>query len=337
MKLAHVFGTSLVLFASCAFADSLPADKLALSFLGKYAERTKIVRSPGVIEIDAKAALTAFYAEVARRLRAARSDLMLWVNSQIMMNTSVAGIRDADYTIRNDRWAGLDAAKLNAAIPNLMLGETFEPADYRFRGSERFDSDADYEAQRQQYGKRESWDLIRGAAYPVAGQHDRYFESAMGRDSENLSCDWLQECTWRVSTITPPDFHALEHFVKPLRHQDVLGMSKGGFLIGTYGMERHLAAFAQAFRALPAVTMRDVGERDGVMVRQANFDGHSYFYVVNTEAAPRTVAIGFPPASKDLVSGKNLVGGSRDTHVTLALKPYELRSFVAPCGKPRFE
>lgn len=153
----------MVLFVSCAFADSLPADKLAPSFLGKYAERTKIVRSPGVIEIDAKAALTAFYAEVARRLRAARSDLMLWVNSQIMMNTSVTGIRDADYTIRNDRWAGLDATKLNAAIPNLMLGETFEPADYRFRGRERFDSDADYEAQRQQYGKRESWDLISSA------------------------------------------------------------------------------------------------------------------------------------------------------------------------------
>lgn len=264
--------------------------------------------------------VTAFYAEVARRLRTARADLRLWVNSQIMMNTPVAGIRELDYTSRNDREAGLDAAKLAAAIPNLMLGETLVPADFRWRGREQFDSEADYEAQHGQYAKRTSWDLLCSAMYPIAGKHDRYFESAIGRSPQNLSCDWLKECTWRVSTINPPDFHALAYYVLPLRHQDMLGMSKGGFLIGTYGMERYLAKFAQAFCALPAVVMHEFYRTGDVVARRADYDGKVYGYVVNTSTQPVDVDVPLEQGARDLVTNQTMSG-----HLELA--PYELRSF----------
>lgn len=106
-------------------------------------------------------------------------------------------------------------------------------------------------------------------------------------------------------------------------------MSKGGFLIGTYGTEDVLVPWMRAFRALPAVRMAEVGRVGEVVARQADFDGRSYFYVVNTSERSVSVDVAFPRGTIDLVSGVAFAGAT-----ALQLQPYELRSFSAPKGKP---
>ena len=242
---------------------------------------------------------------------------------------------------RANRACGLDRDALNAAIPNLILCQTLVPADYRFRHENYFPSPEARAHQRALDSLPGFYSLLRGAKYPWVNQHDRYWESPIGRTSakggaNTLSCDWLDECTWRVSTLNPGGVHALRHFVLPLRYGDVLGMSKGGFLIGTYGMEDVLVPFVRAFRALPAVVFDDAGGTEAVKLRRKDFDGRSWFYVVNTDKVPVTVRLSVPKRAQDLVTGERAGGLFSEETLTLRLKPYELRSYVAPEGVPRF-
>ena len=284
--------------------------------------------------------VTAFYADIARKLAAARPDLKLWMNSFVPANVRHPDFMKPDYMEQANRACGLDRDALTAAIPNLILCQTLVPADYRFRRPNYFPSPAARAHQRVLDTLSGFYSLLRGATYPWANQHDRYWESPIGRDAKDglssLSCDWLDECKWRVSTLNPSGVHSLRHFVLPLRYGDVLGMSKGGFLIGTYGMEDVLVPFVQAFRALPAVVFDDVGGTETVKLRHKDFDGRSWFYVVNTDKDPATVRIAVPKRARDLVTDERVGGLFAEETVTLRLKPYEMRSYVAPEGRPRF-
>lgn len=123
----------------------------------------------------------------------------------------------------------------------------------------------------------------------------------------------------------------MSHFVKPLRFHDVLGIDKGGFLVGSYGMEPHLAAFARSFRALPPIVMADLPcSSDAVKVRAAVYGGRSYFYVVNTSGEAVSLDVVMPDATTDLSGGETYAG-----RLVLSLRPYELRSFAAPSGVPK--
>ena len=137
-----------------------------------------------------------------------------------------------------------------------------------------------------------------------------------------LTRPWLKECPWRVATINPSGRDALRHYAVPLRYQDVLAVSKGGFLIGTYGTEDVLVPWIRAFRALPAVKMDECAREGDVVVRTCRFSGKRYFYAVNTSDVPTDVKYAFPPDAKDTLSGKAV--GETPLH----LDAYELRSFV---------
>jgi hypothetical protein len=97
--------------------------------------------------------------------------------------------------------------------------------------------------------------------------------------------------------------------------------------VGTYGMEEHLRAFAAAYRALPAVVMKEIGRKGNVVLRQADYDGKSYFYLVNTDYAQADVVLSVPDGTRNLVTGASLSGD-----VKLTLAPYQLMSFSAPAG-----
>ena len=285
--------------------------------------------------------VTAFYANIARKLASARPDLKLWLNSFVPANVRHPDFTNPDYMEQANRACGLDRDALTAAIPNLILCQTLVPADYRWRRSNNYPSEAAFAHQRVLDTLPGFYSLLRGAAYPWVNQHDRYWESPIGRggkkgSSSTLSCDWLNECTWRVSTINPAGFHALRHFVLPLRYGDVLGMSKGGFLIGTYGMEEHLVPFAQAFRSLPAVVFNDAGGTETVKLRHKEFDGKSWFYIVNTDMKPATVKLSVPGRTRDLVTGEQVGGQLSGETLTLTLPPYSMRSYAAPNGRPQF-
>lgn len=279
--------------------------------------------------------VTAFWGRIARKLLARRSDLKLWINSYGLSYARHKDWAAPEFVRQQNLEMGLDGAKLTAAAPNLILSQCIYPADPRWRGPGYFRGNtAAWEKMQAYHAQKETYRLLEGADFPWVGQHDRYWETAIGRSKTTLSCDWLAECRWRVSTINPSDVHALRHFVVPLRHNDVLGMSKGGFLIGTYGMEPYLARFARAFRALPAVKMADVFRSGNTVARQAPFDGRSYFYVVNTDPVPVKLTVRFPADTTDLATGTRLTESVAARTVELDLGPYELRSFTAPEGSP---
>lgn len=118
--------------------------------------------------------------------------------------------------------------------------------------------------------------------------------------------------------------NATHDIALPLRHRDVLGFSKGGYLIGTYGMETRLRRFIAVFRSLPAVPMQEVpGVGDEMVhVRDVEYEGRRYFYVVNTDFRARTFSLPWAGTSCDLVTGERF-----KDRLELTLEPYDLRSF----------
>ena len=267
-----------------------------------------------------------YWGGVAKRMRMKRPDLKLWISC---FTTSYIGqdyATDEDFLARANREAGLDPALLEAAAPNIILAQNFVPADCRHR---RGISPKVKELYLNLGSRPRDFDIMSKASFPYVGQYDRYWECSLGKGKTKdgkkrptLSCSWLKECIWRVSTINPAGVNALRPYVLPLRFNDVLGMSKGGFLIGTYGMEAHLAKFAQEYRALPAVKMDEFFRDGNVVARKAEFNGRTYGYVVNTDATPAKVEVkGLPKGARNCTSGSPVAP-------VIALGPYEMRSFV---------
>ena len=284
--------------------------------------------------------VSGFWVRMAAKLRAARPDLKLWLNDIADLDPVIDNFTDPLYNRRMARNAGLDRERLSREAPNVILSQTSLPADYRYtHPGWYYTTAADYEHQRVAHTLKDYWDLLYGAPYPAVNIHDRYWESHPGDANRNrdparrFKAPWFEEVKWRVTTMNAPGPYALEHFAVPLRFTDVLGITKGGFLIGTYGMEEHLVPFAQAFRALPAVVMDTLpGGGAYVRLRQKDFGGKSYFYVVNTGKDSADVTLRLPKGTVDLVSGEAL-----GATAALKLGPYSLRSFAAPAGKPEFD
>ena len=280
------------------------------------------------------------YRRLAAKLRAARPDLKLMVNTFLLPDWRHPDFGKENFIPEANRRAGLDV-RLLADVPNLIVCQTEIPADYRWFGPmdpsnpkdngrwREFRATAE-PAHRNLYFKRGDYALLDGAAFPWVNQHDRYWESAIGRITKDqpgktLSCAWLKECPWRVTTINPSGRSALKHYAVPFRYHDVLGLSKGGFLIGTYGTEDVLVPFIQAFRALPAVVFDDVPCAGDplVKVRRKEFDGKTYLYAIHTGDTAARVMLDVPQGTEDLVTGQRVT-----SPLTLDLQAYELRSFT---------
>ena len=289
-----------------------------------------------------------FWGRMAAKLKAARPDLKLWINVFSTSYVHDPRFLRRDYFACQNREYGLDTAKLERTADNLIVAQSIVPADCRWRRPAEFPEkvrEASMAKLADYWTKGETWSLLDGARFPWAGQHDRYWEcifgatggkvgwnwrTATGANAINsLNSAWLRECKWRVTTINPSGRHALAPFVVPLRYHDLLGMSKGGFLIGTYGMEGPLREFAAAYRALPAVVMKETGEGDEfVKVRRCAFDGKTYVYAVNTSDEPKSVRLRLSAGSVELATGVRphpIADGS----LMLGLRPYELRSFAS--------
>lgn len=278
--------------------------------------------------------VTAFYTRMATKMKTRRPDLKLWLNSFVPADVHHPDFAKPDFVHQANRECGLDGPELTAGAPNIVLCQTMVPADYRYRRPNAFPSAAARDHQQTLDETPGFYSLLDGAKWPWVNQHDRYWEDPLGQiaretGERQLACGWLKECPWRVTTINPSGRNALRHFVEPLRYHDVLGMSKGGFLVGTYGMEDELAPFAQAFRALPAVVMSEVARRGNVVMRQADFKERSWFYIVNAGGTPADIRLRVPPGTRNLVDG-GLVEGD----VRLSLLPWDIRSYSAPSGSP---
>lgn len=276
-----------------------------------------------------------FYREIARRLAAARPDLKLVINSFLLPDWRHPDFPKSNFLEEANRRGGLDARML-ADVPNISICQSEIPADYRWFGPYAPTDSKDNgrwgdvravaePAHRVLYEQNGSFGSIYSSPYPWVNQHDRYWEcrAAATKDNRGSTSSWLNECPWRVSTVNPSGRDALRAYALPMRYTDVLAVSKGGFLIGTYGTEDVLVPWIRAFRALPAVTMLDCGGTDVIRIRKAEFRGRTYFYAVNTDSTAGLVRFEFPDGTQDLVTGEKLAGLHE-----LTLAPYELRSFV---------
>ncbi len=281
--------------------------------------------------------LARFYRDLADRLTARRSDLRLVVNSMIPIpQTGEARFTASDYVEVKNREAGLDP-KYYRDADNIILDQTIYPADYRWRSGRPTPPEV-LAKLRTIDTEKSTYELLGKARAPWLHMHDRYWESAVGSatrkehwsDKPNaLTAPWFREQAWRVTTLNPAGFHAMRHYVLPLRYTDLLGVTKGGFLMGTYGMEEELTPFVQAFRALPAKRFNDLATGSKTVVaRQLEGEGAHWFYVVNTDGTPAKATVECSAGAVDLVGGGTLAKGRS----TLELAPYQLRSFKAPAG-----
>ncbi len=274
-----------------------------------------------------------FYKQIAARLAAARPDLRLALTLLTPLNhRGESSYADPHFVNTQNRQAGVDAA-LFADTPNIVISQGCRPMRYR-AGYDAFRPNYDEAFFRGAFYTRGYYESLDTAATPWLHTHDHYWETSFGdvrrqgKTVPPLTAPWFKEHPWRVTTLNPAGYYAMKQYVEPLRYHDLLGITRGGFLVGTYGIEEDLIPFAKAFRALPAEPFADVpGCGAIVKVRSLRFDGQTWFYAVNTGDQPATVTLAADaPEVTDLVTGRpasELAGG----RLTLRLAPYQLRSF----------
>ncbi len=261
-----------------------------------------------------------WYKEMADTLSAKRSDLKLTVN--LAPHLVLYGHRLANYMQEPQVFAevvretGIDI-QLFAKDRNIHLSNSSIPADSRWLRLRKIGVTA--EEQRTGAYAPELVAPLRGLAGGSSMKiHDRYFENAIGKEKP-LTGLGVQEHGWRVSTFNPAHIHSLEQYAMPLANFDALEIIKGGFVIGTLGMEPYLAEFARQFRAIPGVHFDDVpGIEDPVRVRQKVIDGKAFFYVLNTVPAKAQLTL--------------KLAGEADLQLSLA--PYELKTFERNSTRP---
>ncbi|MBT3378206.1 MAG: hypothetical protein HN742_27535 [Lentisphaerae bacterium] len=278
-------------------------------------------------------AIHGFYREIADRITATRGDLKLIVNSyrpSIRDCWEDASYMEPGYVARMNREAGLDPA-LFRDDPGIVIQQTIYPADYRWCRSHKGGNQR--ERQRQRHFEAQSFAALSAAGTGWVNMHDRYWEDSVGRGESKTASPWLNETGWRVSTLNATPLQFMQHYLAALRFSDVQTFTKGGFLIGTHGVEAPLAEFARAFRALPAVPFADLasGPESDVVVRYHQGADGLYFYAANTggEAAVASLQVkGDFAALVDLRSAGRI--DVRNTgRLTIKLPPYSLKSYRA--------
>ena len=280
-------------------------------------------------------AVAAWHKRLAARLAQARPDLRLSLTLLTPMHpTRGEAFDDPHYIHTLNKEAGVDSA-LYADTPNIIISQGSRPARYR-AGYDRPKTDKESAFLRDVFSSRAYYESLAQANLPWVHLHDHYWESAVGnpvrrgKSDKPLEAPWFREEPWRVTTLNPASYYAMRPYVLPLRYRDVLGFTRGGFLIGTYGMEEFLTPFAQAFRALPAKRFADrPGCTETVKLRALACDGKTWFYVLNTADTPATLTVATGTAGiTDLVTG-GPAAEVTGTALALKLAPYQLRAFSA--------
>lgn len=279
-----------------------------------------------------------FYKQIASRLAAARPDLRLVLTLLTPLNhRGESSYADPHFVSAQNRQAGVVAA-LFADTPNIVISQGCRPMRYR-AGYDAFRPNYDASFFRDAFYTRSYYESLDAAVTPWLHNHDHYWETSFGdvrrqgKTVPPLAAPWFKEHPWRVTTINPAGFYAMKQYVEPLRYHDLLGITRGGFLVGTYGIEEYLIPFAQAFRALPAKPFADVpGCGDIVKVRALQFGGQTWFYAVNTGGEPASAEImaGASPIT-DQVTGQT-AAEQQGALLRLKLAPFQLRSFSTAAG-----
>ncbi|MDO5552348.1 MAG: LamG-like jellyroll fold domain-containing protein [Planctomycetia bacterium] len=280
-------------------------------------------------------ALGNWYKELAAMLKEARHDLKLGINAMtpILYSQSHFDATDCrDFWGEINREAGIDAACF-ADVDNMFIEQTLFPADYRWL-QDRQDPKIRERLRNTEETRGQYASLLRGHNAWVH-QHDRYWESPIGKESrgannpaQSLDTPWLKEHPWHVTTLNPLAFHAMKHYIMPLRYKDVQGLSKGGFLIGSYGMEEYLTPFIRAFRALPAAEFTELpGSSETVKARLYSDSQSTWFYFANTNAEPVEIEFQVPQGGTATCWAQTRFTADLSSKQHMTLAPYSLTVF----------
>ncbi|MBI5834731.1 MAG: LamG domain-containing protein [Armatimonadetes bacterium] len=307
--------------------DPFRANRAYRQLTGRYRDRWIAWRTQRI---------AAQWGEYAGILRAARRDLSLSVNPYSSIDKTDfppdTPPEQVDY-IAEMREYGADPALL-ARIPGLRLMYTLSPNLYRWErahGNTRPESRV-----YRDFGFSPSvYEPFARLGVPYGIQlHDKYWEDDIGRESLPGLRAWGQpELGWRVSTPVPPAPYALENYAAALGNADVTTLTKGGFVIGTVGIEPQLAPWAVAFAQLPAAPFAEVpGLADPVRVRSCRRADGEWAYAQNRLAVPLELVLSVAGQGKltDLVTGTELPVA--DGRATIKLPAYGLVALWSPAG-----
>ncbi|MDP2335059.1 MAG: LamG-like jellyroll fold domain-containing protein [Bacteroidota bacterium] len=269
------------------------------------------------------------YSSVSKTMASYRPDLKLKLNVFVHLTNNK---RLADYLSENPvdvmKEMGIDP-ELYKDQPNIVMNYTYVPADLRWaRSNYSFPAK---EANRTVLTAPEIVASMQDLSNMRVTIHDRYWEDAIAREDplKGLKAIGVNEVAWRVSTLNASGCNSLEPYVFSLNYLDATSIVKGGFLIGTHGMEEELMKFSKAFQALPSVKFDDIPNiTDPIRVRQKVVDGKMYFYVLNSLPKSLKVNLKLKKASEitDLVENKTY---KKSRSLLLDLAPYDLRVFIS--------
>ncbi|MBL4702477.1 MAG: hypothetical protein JKX85_14605 [Phycisphaeraceae bacterium] len=276
-----------------------------------------------------------YYQDLAAIVTAKRKDLKLFVTCRDSGNIVAAA--SSDYRnegfSKNDllRQGGIDINLFanDPAIEVITLKRTNELQHRRrFHGPE-----IGIEGRRSHNLVPEIAKIYQALPQVSTVLFDAYFEDRAGHASPMKDLGKIlpktKEAGWRCSAINTNTFYALENYVASLNNLDALSITKGGFAIGTLGIENQIGHFSQAYRTLPAIKFDNIkGIEDPIRVRQKIVDGRNYFYVLNR----LPVEVEFSITLSNNAPAKDLISGQQASLSQITLKPYGLRTFNVPAN-----
>lgn len=245
---------------------------------------------------------TSYYEELAEMVAATREGLKLHI--MLREPKTMLDIVD-DLTVYYYEHMALDLDTL-ASNPNIVLTRNQFPIDYRWTLT--LGANSPYRAPliaAERAGTLETIiyrdfdvDWLRPLLGKISGftMHERYFETpdaAFKHSRLQLPFGWEQEPDWRVTQPKPTGRYALEHYARDLALHDAVFLTRGGYNLGTQGMEDLLLPFAAAFTSLPAEAFETLLEDQGVVVRGLDREGCHWGYAVNSEGEPKEITVQF--------------------------------------------
>jgi sugar phosphate isomerase/epimerase len=314
------------------YAEPLRANRAYRVLMGKHQQRWLDWRCQRIAKQ---------WREYADLLRRARSDLALTANLYTVLDESNrhpdTAPEEVDYA-NEARECGADVREL-AKIPNVRFMNTFSPGLYRWERSRRSPATPTQRAIRAANFSPSAYDPFAAQGRPFGVHfHDKYWEDDLGQRAglEGLRKWGQPEMGWRVSTPVPPSPHGLENCAAALGAADVQTVTKGGFVVGTVGLEDQVAPWAAAFRQLPAVAFGDVpGLADPVRVRTCHRADGEWAYAQNRlyEPVELTLRIEGGGDLTNLATGEGVP--VKEGRASLRLSGYQLVALWARAGQAR--
>lgn len=171
------------------------------------------------------------------------------------------------------------------------------------------------------------------SAYMVYQELARYWPAA----ALGVKVSAGQKVPYYCSAVLAAGRHSLEKFAVVLAEQDTAILRDGGNT-DIFGDPETYNPWLNEFKAIPAVPFEPFDEaNDPVAVWHRQIGGGAtgggyYFYAVNREPYPVTIRLALKGATSITRLGTAEHIDLHDGALTLALQPYELRSFFAPTG-----